>query len=159
MKRPRGYFHEVFFCIYVTAFASHVCYEFLINIPAFTLYAFADFKHYNFAVPTARYVIYHVLVCVFTMVFFCEEYTFATVFGFIFCSGSNRVINETTAAFAYRNALFFIYRYDGILVVYTFIVCRYRAGCCSIACLGCDFYGLFNLEVVEDVICNSELTV
>ena len=91
--------------------------------------------------------------------FFCDEHTFATVFCFIFCSGSNRVINETTAAFAYRNFLFFIYRYDGVLVVYAFIVCRYCAGCCGIACFGCDFYGLFDLEVVENLIRDSEFAV
>ena len=123
------------------------------------LYAFADFKHYNFAVPTARYAFVHVRIPVSSVVAFCDEHTFATVFGFVFCSGSDRVTDETTAAFAYRNFFFFVYRYDGVLVIYTFIVCRYRACCGSIACFGCDFYGLFDLEVVEDVICNSELAV
>lgn len=89
----------------------------------------------------------------------CDEYAFATVFGFIFRSGSFGITDETTAAFADIDVHFFIYRHDGVLVVYAFIVCRYRAGCCSIACFGCDFYGLFDLEVVEDVICNSELAV
>lgn len=99
------------------------------------------------------------LMYMFVMVFVCDEHTRATVFGFIFCSGSDRVADETTAAFAYRNFFFFIYRYDGVLVIYTFIVCRYRAGCCSIACFGCDFYGLFDINVVGKVLCNSELTV
>ena len=48
-------FSRGLFCIYVTAFVSHVCYGFLIDIPAFTLYAFANFDEYGLAVPTAGF--------------------------------------------------------------------------------------------------------